>query len=121
MRRTLAASLIAAASFLAVSAVASAEPSVTISPSAGAATDVFTLDGTGLPPGLALDINFVAPEGTVYSTAAINKVVVVDPSGNFQFSVDPQVDFSDSNTGTWMVQVCASGTDNCVQTTFDIG
>lgn len=121
MRRTLAASLVAAASFLAVSVTASAEPTVSITPAAGSPLDTFTVGGVGLPAGLALDINFVAPEGTVYSTAAMNKVVVVDPSGNFEFSVDPKVDFADSNTGTWTVQVCASGTDNCVQTTFNIG
>ena len=120
MRRTLAASLVAAATFLSVSAVVGAQAQVSITPAAGGAADTFTVDGAGLPAGLALDVNFVAPEGTVYSTAAMNKVVVVDPTGNFEFSVTPATDFTGSNFGTWMVQVCASGTDNCVQTTFDI-
>jgi hypothetical protein len=53
-------------------------------------------------------------------TAAINKVVVVDPDGDFELSVTPATDFVGASFGTWVVQVCTSGTDDCIQGTFDI-
>ena len=93
---------------------------VSITPAAGSQTDTFTVAGEGLPAGLALDVNFISPEGTVFSTAAINKVVVVDPDGDFELSVDPATDFPGTGFGSWTVQVCTSGTNDCVQTTFDI-
>ena len=119
MGRKLGASIVALAAFLSVSTVALAG-GVSITPSAGSQADTFTVAGEGLPAGLALDVNFISPEGTVFSTAALNKVVVVDPDGDFEFSVDPATDFAGSGFGTWTVQVCTTGTDDCVQTTFEI-
>jgi hypothetical protein len=117
--------LIAAAFAAAVVASPFASPaaaqSLTISPAAGSQADTFTVAGEDLMGGLALDINFVSPSGEVFSTAAMNKVVVVNPEGDFAFEVNPTVDFAGQPTGTWIVQVCAAGTDQCAQTDFNIG
>ena len=94
--------------------------SVSISPPAGSQNETFTVSGEGLQPGLALDINFKSPGGTVFSTAAMNKVVVVDGGGSFGFDINPVTDFSSESAGTWLVQVCVTGTDDCVQTDFKI-
>jgi hypothetical protein len=94
--------------------------SVSISPPAGSQNETFTISGEGLQPGLALDVNFKSPGGTVFSTAAMNKVVVVDGDGDFSFDVNPVTDFKGESAGTWLVQVCVTGTDDCVQTDFNI-
>ena len=119
VRRVLGSGLLAVATLLTVSTVALGAE-LTISPAAGSQADTFTIEGTGLEPGLALDVNFVSPEGAVYSTAALNRVVVVDSNGDFEFSVNPADDFAGSSFGSWTVQLCAAGTDNCVQTEFEI-
>jgi activator of HSP90 ATPase len=120
VRKLIAAALAAAVIASPLAAPASAQ-SLTITPAAGSQSDTFTIEGTGLPAGLALDINFQSPSGEVFSTAALNKVVVVDPEGDFTFEVNPTVDFAGQPTGTWLVQVCAAGTDQCAQTDFNIG
>ena len=106
---------------LAMPASAAQESSVSIAPAAGSQSDTFTVGGAGLPAGLALDINFTSPGGTVFSTAAQNQVVVVDGDGNFGFDFVPSSEFQGESLGTWTAQVCVSGTDGCVQGTFDIG
>ena len=95
--------------------------SVGITPGAGSQSDTFTVGGAGLPAGLALDINFTSPGGTVFSTSSQNQVVVVDGDGNFGFDFVPTSEFQGESLGTWTAQVCVSGTDGCVQGTFDIG
>jgi hypothetical protein len=110
---------VAAATFFSVSAAAFAAE-VSINPGSGSQTETFTVEGSGLQPGLALDVNFISPEGTVYSTAALNKVVVVDADGDFELGVTPATDFAGSSAGTWTVQVCVTGTNDCIQGTFDI-
>ena len=119
LRRALASTLVAAATFFSVSAAAFAAD-VSITPGAGPQTETFVVSGEGLQPGLALDVNFISPEGNVFSTAALNKVVVVDADGDFELGVTPAVDFAGSSAGTWTVQVCVSGTNDCIQGTFDI-
>jgi hypothetical protein len=112
-----------AVALLLLSAVATpalADPSVGILPAAGAQADTFTVAGTGIQPGMALDINFTSPEGTVFTTAALNQVVVVDGDGNFSFPFVPTTEFVGASFGTWTAQVCVSGTDTCVQGGFDI-
>ena len=104
----------------AIATPALADPSVGILPAAGGQTDTFTVAGAGLQPGLALDINFTSPEGNVFSTAALNQVVVIDADGNFSFEFVPATEFVGASLGTWMAQVCVSGTDTCVQGGFDI-
>lgn len=94
---------------------------ITIYPAAGSQADTYTIQGTELPPGLAIDIHFMSPGGNVFSTAALNQVVVVDGDGNFAFQFVPTDEFQGESLGTWGTQVCTSGTDDCVQTTFDIG
>lgn len=94
--------------------------SVTISPPAGSQDQPFVVAGEGLPGGLALDVNFVSPSGEVFSTAALNKVVVVEPSGAFSFEVLPSSDFAGQPAGNWLVQVCVAGMDQCVQTDVNI-
>ena len=118
-RPLLVAALLAAMTLVPLNGAASAA-SVTISPAAGNQADTYTIEGEGLQPGLALDINFVSPSGEVFSTAALNKVVVVDGDGDFEFEVVPADDFQGQPAGTWTVQVCVTGTDDCVQTTFRI-
>jgi hypothetical protein len=117
-------SLIAALLLTAVAVVPMVAPasaaSVSISPPTGHQSETFTVSGEGLQPGLALDVNFKSPGGTVFSTAAMNKVVVVDGDGDFNFDVNPSTDFAGESEGSWLVQVCVTGTDDCVQTTFDI-
>jgi hypothetical protein len=112
---------IVAATLLVALAMPAAAQSVSISPAAGAQSDTFTVGGSGQTPGLALDINFTSPGGTVFSTAALNQVVVVDGDGNFGFDFVPTSEFQGESLGTWTAQVCVSGTDGCVQGTFDIG
>ena len=51
---------------------------MSIAPGYGGQNDTFTVSGANITPGLALDINFTSPGGTVFSTAALNQVVVVD-------------------------------------------
>jgi protein involved in polysaccharide export with SLBB domain len=119
--RRFAAPIVAATLLVAVAMPASAQSSVSIAPAAGGQSDTFTVGGAGLPAGLALDINFTSPGGTVFSTAAQNQVVVVDGDGNFAFGFVPTSEFQGESLGTWTAQVCVSGTDGCVQGTFDIG
>ena len=119
--RRFAAPFVATALLLTVAVPAFADPSVSISPAAGAQADTFTVAGNGLDAGLALDINFSSPSGTVFSTANLNQVVVVDGDGNFSFGFVPTSEFQGESLGTWTAQVCVSGTNGCVQTTFDIG
>jgi hypothetical protein len=94
---------------------------VTIAPASGSQSDTYTIQGSGLTAGLALDINFVSPDGKVFSTVALNQVVVVDPDGTFTFQFVPTDEFTGASFGTWTSQVCTSGTNDCVQTTFGIG
>ena len=94
---------------------------VTIAPASGSQSDTYSIQGSGLAAGLALDINFVSPDGTVFSTVALNQVVVVDPDGTFTFQFVPTNEFTGASFGTWTAQVCAAGTNDCVQTTFGIG
>ncbi len=103
-----------------VATPALADPSVGIVPAAGSQIETFTVSGSGLTPGMALDINFSSPEGTVFTTAALNQVVVVDGDGNFAFPFVPTMEFTGASLGTWTAQVCVSGTDGCVQGGFDI-
>ena len=119
MRKLMAAALLAAFSLAPLNGAASAA-SITIDPAAGDHTDVYTIAGEGLQPGLALDINFVSPSEEVFSTAVLNKVVVVDADGDFSFEIVPAEEFKGQPAGTWTVQVCVTGTDDCVQTTFKI-
>ncbi len=112
--------MISLALLFAVAMPASAQESVGITPANGGQSDTFTIAGTGLPAGLALDINFTSPDGTVFSTAALNQVVVVDGDGNFSFDFVPANEFQGERLGAWTAQVCVSGTDNCVQGTFGI-
>ncbi|MCC6174123.1 MAG: hypothetical protein IT305_02365 [Chloroflexi bacterium] len=119
-RPVFAALMLAAVSFSPLATPANALSNVTISPTNGGQHDTFTIEGVGIQTGLALDINFVSPTGDVFSTAALNKVVVVDEDGEFAFEVTPSSEFSGQPAGTWTVQVCVSGTDDCIQTTFNI-
>ena len=119
MRTLIVSALLAALSLVPLSDAASAA-SITIEPASGDQTDTYTIAGEGLQPGLALDINFVSPSNEVFSTAALNKVVVVDADGDFEFEIVPADEFQGQPAGTWTVQVCVAGTDDCVQTTFRI-
>jgi hypothetical protein len=105
---------------LASAAVPASAADVTITPASGSQSDAYTVQGSGLSAGLALDINFISPDGTVFSTAALNQVVVVDPDGSFTFQFVPTNEFVGESLGTWTSQVCTSGTHDCVQTTFAI-
>jgi hypothetical protein len=98
-----------------------ADPAVSIAPADGSQTDTYQVAGTDLTPGLALDINFISPSGTVFSTAGLNQVVVVGGDGAFSFSFVPITEFTGESLGSWVAQVCTSGTDDCVQTNFSIG
>ncbi len=89
-----------------------------IVPESGAQTERFTLVGRGLEPGLALDINFMSPEGNVFTLG--DSVLVVSPDGTFRYEFVPAERFAGSSTGTWTVQGCTSGTDDCAQGTFEI-
>jgi hypothetical protein len=117
--RRIAVPIVAAFLLIAFAIPASAQ-SVGITPGAGSQSDTFTVGGAGLPAGLALDINFTSPAGTVFSTSALNQVVVVDGDGNFGFDFVPTSEFQGESLGTWTAQVCVSGTDGCVQGTFEI-
>jgi hypothetical protein len=113
---------VAAAVLLIVLAVPGfADPSVGIVPASGSQTDTYTVGGSGIQPGLALDINFSSPGGTVFSTAALNQPVATDGDGNFSFGFVPATEFQGESLGTWTAQVCVSGTDSCVSGTFIIG
>lgn len=116
----LVAPLAACALLLAAAVPALADESVTIAPGTGSQSDTFEVAGSDVTPGLALDINFVSPAGTVFSTAALNQVVVVGSDGTFAFDFVPANEFQGEDLGDWTAQVCGSGTDNCVQTTFTI-
>ena len=111
---------IVAGALLGVAAPAVAA-SITIAPAAGSQSDTYTIEGVGLPPGLALDIHFQSPDGNVYSTAALDQVIVVDPDGNFVFQFVPTDEFTGESLGDWGTQVCTAGTDDCAGTTFSIG
>jgi hypothetical protein len=50
----------------------------------------------------------------------VGKVIVVGPAGSFGFAFVPADEFQGESFGTWLAQVCISGTDDCVQTTFEI-
>ena len=117
--RRLSLSFVVGVLLLSIAAPASAVD-IAIAPSAGSQLDTFSITGEGLPPGLAMDINFRSPGGTVFSTAALNQVVVVSPDGDFEFSFTPLDEFTGERLGAWLAQVCVSGTDDCVQTTFRI-
>jgi len=118
--RTFVAAALAAAVLVAPFAAPANAQSISISPPGGAQDQPFTISGEGLPAGLALDVNFQSPSGEVFSTAAMDKVVVVDPSGAFTFEVTPSTEFEGQPAGSWLVQVCVTGTDQCVQTDFNI-
>ena len=119
MYRKLGALAVALATFSSVATTAVAA-NVSITPAGGGQSDTFTVAGDGLQPGLALDINFKSPEGNVFSTALLNQVVVVDPDGTFTFEFVPVEEFTGSSLGTWLVQVCVTQTNDCVQSTFQI-
>jgi hypothetical protein len=119
VHRKLGALAVALATFGSVATTASAA-NVSINPAGGSQTDTFTVAGDGLQPGLALDINFKSPEGNLFSTSALNQVVIVDPDGTFRFEFVPVDEFKGSSLGTWLVQVCITQTDDCVQGTFQV-
>jgi hypothetical protein len=119
--RRFAAPIVAAALLAAMALPASAQESVSITPAAGGQSDTFTVGGSGLPAGLPLDINFTSPGGTVFTTASQNQAVTVDGDGNFGFDFVPTSEFQGESLGTWTAQVCVTGTDGCVQGTFNIG
>jgi len=121
VRLRFAAPVAAALLLLSIAAPAAADPSVGILPAAGSQSDTFTVGGSGIDPGTALDINFTSPGGTVFSTANLNQVVVVDADGNFSFPFVPTTEFVGESLGTWTAQVCVSGTNTCVSGGFDIG
>jgi len=112
--------LLAASFACTISATAAGAAAVTISPAVGSQRQAFTISGDGLQPGVALDINFKSPAGEAFSTAAVNKVIVVGSAGSFGFAFVPADEFQGESFGTWLAQVCISGTDDCVQTTFEI-
>jgi len=56
--------------------------------------------------------------GTAWTTVAKS---TLDGDGNFGFDFVPTSEFQGESLGTWTAQVCVSGTDGCVQGTFDIG
>lgn len=120
MRRLLLSAVAAVSLALSTLASDASAASLTISPPAGGENDTFAVRGAGLQPGLALDINFISPDGEVYSTAVKNKVVVIGPDGSFELSVVPAKDFKGESPGTWHVQVCVTQTDDCAETDFDI-
>ncbi len=61
MRRAFTAVLVAVAMFGTVATAARAQSQITISPTSGSEQDEFAVEGSGLIPGLALDINFKSP------------------------------------------------------------
>jgi len=46
---------------------------------------------------------------------------VVADDGSFTFQFVPTNEFAGESLGTWTSQICTAGTDDCVQTRFDIG
>jgi hypothetical protein len=122
MRRLLASLLLAGAALAPLvplaASPAQAEEEYMIVPEAGLQTDTFTVVGRGMQPGIALDINFVSPEGNVYTLGS--NVVVVGPDGTFRYDFVPAERFAGSSTGTWIVHGCVAGTDDCDQGTFEI-
>ena len=118
MRKSLGALLVAGATLAAASSPAFANEEYMIVPESGSQTERFTLVGRGLEPGLALDVNFMSPEGNVYTLG--DSVLVVSPDGTFRYEFVPAEQFAGSSTGTWTVQGCTSGTDDCAQGTFEI-
>ena len=111
-------SLLVAVAAMAAVATASAQSEITISPTSGSEHDVFSVEGTGLMPGLALDINFKSPEGDIFTLG--DSVWLVDEDGEFEFHFVPAESFVGAGKGIWIVQVCAANTDNCVQGNFQI-
>ncbi|MFN8525327.1 MAG: hypothetical protein U0821_19700 [Chloroflexota bacterium] len=120
MRRFMMGALVAALSLSGTVGMANAKERLSIAPSSGHQSETFTVSGTGLQPGLALDINFKSPGGTVFSTAALNKVVVVGPDGKFAFDFIPANSFAGEDAGEWDVQVCVTQTDDCAEGDFEI-
>ena len=120
IRRLFAAAIVVLTLLVIVAAPAMAAERIVITPDEGHQDDTFTLTGSGLQPGLALDINFLSPDGQTFSTVFKDKVVVVGPDGKFSFTIIPRRDFSGASEGTWTVQVCVSGTDDCAEGEFDI-
>jgi hypothetical protein len=119
MRALVAALVLSVVALITLAAPANAAL-VTITPVDGGENDVFIVAGEGLEPGLALDVNFKAPSGQIFSTAALDKVVVVADDGTFSLDILPSRDFAGETAGTWQVQVCVNGTNDCVQRDFDI-
>ena len=111
-------SLLVAVAAMATVATARAQSEITISPTSGSEQDVFSVEGIGLTPGLALDINFKSPEGDIFTLG--DSVWLVDEDGEFEFNFVPAESFVGSGKGVWIVQVCAANTDNCVQGNFQI-
>lgn len=120
LRRTFVALALGLTLLLPFSGSAAAAERISITPDMGHQDDTFTLTGSGLQPGLALDINFISPDGQVFSTVFKDKVVVVGADGRFSFAVLPSRDFAGAQAGVWTVQVCAAGTDDCAQGDFSI-
>lgn len=105
-------------------AITSANPALAydggVNPPSGPADQIFEVWGTGLTPGLALDINFVSPDGTIFSTAAVGMVAIVAPDGTLSFPFRPTEVFSGESKGIWRVQSCVTGTDDCDDDVFEI-
>ncbi|MFN8521810.1 MAG: hypothetical protein U0821_01735 [Chloroflexota bacterium] len=91
-----------------------------VEPNNGSQDTVFTVWGTGMTAGLALDLNFLSPDGTVFSSAATNSVIIVGPDGSFEFKFRPVDVFAGSSKGLWHVQACRTGTDDCDDDSFEI-
>jgi hypothetical protein len=47
-------------------------------------------------------------------------VVIVGPDGTMSFPFRPTEVFQGESLGTWMVQSCVTGTDDCDQEEFEI-
>jgi len=83
----------------------------TISPSTGAETVTFELQGTGWPAGTTLNLYWHGPDGTPRG----NQPVPVATDGAFQLSIVPATDLPAPRTGPWVAEVCLSqsGADDC--------
>jgi hypothetical protein len=108
---------VVALALLPISAIAA---SLTVTPSSGSRDDTFTITGVGLAPGLAVDVSFRSPTGEVFSDSGRGKVVVADGDGDFSLDVVPSSDFVGQSAGSWLIQACVSGTDDCAQANFDV-
>lgn len=119
MRALISALLVSAAVLILVYAPARAA-SIAVSPPAGDQDATFTIAVEGLTPGLTLDIAFRSPNGELISAATPKPVLVADGDGDFSFEITPAKDLARIAAGSWLVQICATGTDECVQADFDI-